>query len=133
MITNDETSTRIDEVAAGVYRICTPLDVIPGGFTFNSYLLDDDEPLLFHTGYRKLFPVTLQAIGKVMQAENLCWIGGSHFEGDEFGALNDLLTAAPAATPFGAEIGVLTSSMTMHPGPPAGSRMARSFPSAAAG
>jgi hypothetical protein len=68
-----------------------------------------------------------------MQAENLCWIGGSHFEGDEFGALNDLLTAAPAATPFGAEIGVLTSSMTMHPGPPAGSRMARSFPSAAAG
>jgi len=103
------TGTSIDEVAAGVYRICTPLDVIPGGFTVNSYLLADDEPLLFHTGYRKLFPVTLQAIGKVMQAENLRWIGGSHFEGDEFGALNDLLTAAPAATPFGAEIGVLTS------------------------
>src|SRR5262245_56448629 len=48
LITNDETGTRIDEVAAGVYRICTPLDVIPGGFTFNSYLLADDEPLLFH-------------------------------------------------------------------------------------
>jgi len=109
LITNDETGTRIDEVAAGVYRICTPLDVIPGGFTFNSYLLADDEPLLFHTGYRKLFPITLEAIGKVKQVENLRWIGGSHFEGDEFGALNDLLTAAPAATPFGAEIGVLTS------------------------
>ncbi len=51
-----ETGTRIDEVAAGIYRICTPLDVIPGGFTFNSYLIADDEPLLFHTGYRKLFP-----------------------------------------------------------------------------
>ena len=56
MITNQETGTRVDEVAAGIYRICTPLDVIPGGFTFNSYLIADDEPLLFHTGYRKLFP-----------------------------------------------------------------------------
>ena len=66
MITNQETGTRIDEVEAGIYRISTPLDVIPGGFTFNSYLVFDDEPLLFHTGYRKLFPLTLEAILKVM-------------------------------------------------------------------
>lgn len=109
MITNTETGTRVDEVAAGIYRISTPLDVIPGGFTFNSYLIADDEPLLFHSGWRKMFPITLEAIRKVMPAEKLRWIGGSHFEGDEFGALNDLLTAAPEATPFGAEIGVLTS------------------------
>src|SRR6476620_11038697 len=51
MITNHQTGTRVDEVASGIYRICTPLDVIPGGFTFNSYLIADDEPLLFHTGY----------------------------------------------------------------------------------
>lgn len=109
MIANQETSTRIDEVAAGIYRICTPLDVIPGGFTFNSYLLTGDEPLLFHTGYRKLFPVTLEAINKVMPVEKLRWIGGSHFESDEYGALNDFLAAAPQATAFGSEIGVLTS------------------------
>jgi len=109
MITNQETGTRVDEVAAGIYRICTPLDVIPGGFTLNSYLIDDDEPLLFHTGYRKLFPVTLEAINKVVPVGKLCWIGGSHFEGDEFGALNDFLAAAPESTPFGTEIGVLTS------------------------
>lgn len=109
MITNDQTRTRIDEIADGIYRICTPLDVIPGGFTFNSYLIADDEPLLFHTGYKKLFPVTVDAIGKVLPADRLRWVGGSHFEGDEFGALNELLTAAPAATPFGAEVGVLTS------------------------
>ena len=60
--------TQVDEVARGIYRICTPLDVIPGGFTFNSYLVADDEPVLFHTGYRKLFPVTLEAIQKVMPA-----------------------------------------------------------------
>ena len=109
MITNQQTGTRIDEVTDGIYRICTPLDVIPGGFSFNSYLIVDDEPLLFHTGMRKLFPFTVEAVGKVMPTERLRWIGGSHFEGDEFGALNEFLTAAPEATPFGAEIGVLTS------------------------
>jgi flavorubredoxin len=109
MITNIETGTRVDEVAAGIYRICTPMDVIPGGFTFNSYLVDGDEPLLFHTGYRKLFPITQEAISKVLPIDRLRWIGGSHFEGDEFGALNDFLAAAPEATPFGTEIGVMTS------------------------
>jgi flavorubredoxin len=109
MITNHQAGTRIDEVADGIYRICTPFDVIPGGFTFNSYLIADDEPLLFHTGLRKLFPATVEAVGKVMPVERLRWIGGSHFEGDEFGALNEFLAAAPEATPFGAEIGVLTS------------------------
>jgi len=109
MITNQETTTRVDEVAAGIYRICTPMDVIPGGFTFNSYLIAADEPLLFHTGYRKLFPITLEAIKTVMPVEKLRWIGGSHFESDEYGALNDFLAAAPQATAFGSEIGVLTS------------------------
>ena len=109
MLTNHETGTRVDEIAARIYRICTPLDVIPGGFTFNSYLIADDQPLLFHTGYRKLSRITLEAIGKVMPVEKLRWIGGSHFEGDEYGALNDLLSAAPHATPFGTEIGALTS------------------------
>ena len=109
MITNHQTGTRVDEVAEGIYRICTPMDVIPGGFTFNSYLIADDQPLLFHTGYRRLFPVTAEAVASVLPIEKLRWIGGSHFEGDEFGAVNDLLTAAPEATPFGAEIGVLTS------------------------
>src|SRR5437764_1155056 len=109
MITNHQTGTRVDEIANGIYRICTPLDVIPGGFTFNSYLIADDEPLLFHTGYKKLFPTTVEAVAKVIPVEKLRWIGGSHFEADEFGALNEFLGAAPDATPFGAEIGVLTS------------------------
>ena len=109
MITNQQSGTRVDEVAAGIYRICTPLDVIPGGFTFNSYLVDGDEALLFHAGYKRLFPLTLEAVRAVMPAEKLRWIGGSHFEGDEFGALNEFLNVAPEATPFGSEVGVLTS------------------------
>jgi flavorubredoxin len=121
VITNHQTGTCVDEVAEGIYRICTPLDVVPGGFTFNSYLIADDEPLLFHTGLRRLFPVTVEAVGKVMPAEKLRWIGGSHFEADEFGALNEFLAAAPGATPFGAEIGVLVSLNDF------GSRPARGF------
>lgn len=109
MITDRETMTRVDEVADGIYRICTPLDVVEGGFSFNSYLIIDDEPVLFHAGLRKLFRATLGAVTKVIPPERLRWIGGSHFEADEFGALNDFLTAAPAATPFGSDIGVLTS------------------------
>ncbi len=109
MITNQQTGTQIDEVGASIYRISTPLDVIPGGFTVNSYLIDDEEPLLFHTGYRKLFSLNLEAIEKVMPAAKLRWIGGSHFEGDEYGALNEFLAVAPNATPFGSGIGALTS------------------------
>jgi flavorubredoxin len=109
MIANRERGARVDEVGDGVYRISTPLDVIPGGFTFNSYLIIDDEPLLFHAGLRKLFPITVEAIGKVMPVEKLRWVGGSHFESDEYGALNDILAMAPEAVPFGSAIGALVS------------------------
>ena len=109
MIVSQEAGTRVDEVAAGIYRISTPLNIIPGGFTLNSYLIDDAEPMLFHAGYRKLFSNTLEAVRKVMPVERLRWIGGSHFESDEYGALNEFLTMAPNATPFGTEVGVMTS------------------------
>jgi flavorubredoxin len=127
MIASQQTDTQVDEVAAGIYRISTPMDVIPGGFTFNSYLVVDDEPLLFHTGLRKLFPNTLEAAGRVIAPEKLRWIGGSHFEADEFGALNDLLAAAPQATPFGAEIGVLTSLSDFAVRPPRGFKGGEEF------
>lgn len=120
MITNPQSGTRIDEVAAGIYRISNPLDVIPGGFTFNSYLVVDEEPLLFHTGWRSVFALTLEALNKVIPVEKLRWIGGSHFEGDEFGALNDFLEAAPNAAPFGADIGVMTSLNDFASRPPRG-------------
>jgi hypothetical protein len=50
-------TTKVDEIAAGIYRLCTVVPEIgPSGFTFNQFLLDDDEPLLFHTGHRSMFP-----------------------------------------------------------------------------
>lgn len=109
MITNAVSGTRIEEVAANTYRINTPLDIVPGGFNVNQYLIVDDEPLLFHTGWRRMFPIVAEAIGKIIPVEKLRHIGLSHFEGDECGAMNEFLQVAPNAAPFCSEIGALTS------------------------
>jgi flavorubredoxin len=102
VITNAASGTSLDEIADGIYRISTPVPatVIPGGFSFNRYLVVDDEPLLFHTGPRGMFPLTREAIASVMPIERLRWIGFSHHEDDENGALNEFLAVAPAATPL---------------------------------
>lgn len=93
-------NTTIDEVGDALYRISTPVSAIPGGFTFNQYLLLDDEPLLFHTGMRGLFPSVSAAIATVLPLARLRWIAFAHVESDECGALAEFLTAAPAAQPL---------------------------------
>ncbi|HWP67171.1 MAG TPA: MBL fold metallo-hydrolase [Candidatus Limnocylindria bacterium] len=92
--------TRIDEVGDGIYRISTATAAIPGGFTFNQYLLVDDEPLLYHTGMRGLFPAVRRAIESVLPLARLRWIAFAHVEADECGAFRELLDAAPAARPL---------------------------------
>jgi flavorubredoxin len=94
--------TRIDEIADGVHRISTalPPDVVPGGFTFNQFLIVDEEPLLFHTGPRRLFAATRTAIERVLPIDALRYVAFSHFEPDECGALNEFLAAAPRAEPL---------------------------------
>jgi flavorubredoxin len=113
MITNTQTRTRVDEIAAGVYRISTPLPPemvpVPGGFSFNQFLVADDEPLLFHTGPRRVFPLTREAVAAVLPVESLRWIALSHYEADECGALNEFLAAAPRATAACSVVAALTS------------------------
>lgn len=101
-ITNAETGTRIDEVADGIYRISTPVPpaAMPGGFSFNQYLVVDDEPLLFHTGMKRLFPLVRQAIESVMPVSKLRWVSFGHMEADECGSLSELLAVAPEARPL---------------------------------
>ena len=110
MITNSASGTRIDEIASGIYRINTPL-ALPGevGFSFNQYLIVDDAPMLFHSGMRKLFPLVSEAIRAVMPLERLRYVGLSHFEADECGALNDFLAAAPHAVPVCGQVAALVS------------------------
>lgn len=99
-VTNTETGTRVDEVGDGIYRISTPVTAIPGGFTFNQYLMVDDEPLLFHTGMRQIFPAVRQAVESVIPLAKLRWITFAHLETDECGALAEFLDAAPNARPL---------------------------------
>lgn len=109
MITNTQSRTSIDEVAGGIFRISTPVAAVPGGFTFNQYLVLDEEPLLFHTGPRRMFPLVSEAIAAVTSLTRLRWVGLSHFEADECGALNELLAVAPGARPVCGRIAAMVS------------------------
>ena len=111
MITNSQSGTNINEVADGIYRINTPV-ALPGGagaFNFNQYLVVDDAPLLFHTGLRGLFPLVSEAIRAVLPLEKLRYIGFSHFEADESGALNQFLAVAPHAVPVCSQVAAMVS------------------------
>jgi flavorubredoxin len=119
MITNSSSGTNLHEIATGIYRINTPLQV-PGGpdFNFNQYLVVDDEPLLFHTGPRRMFPLLAEAIAKVLPVERLRYVAFSHFEADECGALNDFLTAAPEAVALCSQVGAMVSVNDIAVRPP---------------
>lgn len=119
-MTNDQTGTRIDEIADEIYRISTPVppDAFPGGFTFNQFLIVDDEPLLFHTGLRRMFPLVREAIDHVMPVSKLRHIAFSHFEADECGALNDFLAVAPNAAPLCGQVAADVSVRDVADRPP---------------
>jgi flavorubredoxin len=120
MSTIATTATSIDEIADGIYRISTPLTetAVPGGFSFNQYLVVDEEPLLFHTGLAQLFPAVRDAIARVMPVERLRWVAFSHFEQDECGALNAFLAAAPRAQAACSRVGAMTSVGDLAVRPP---------------
>lgn len=112
MITNRQSGTSVDEIADGIYRISTPVPpagALDGGFSFNQILVADDEPLLFHTGPRRMFPLVREAIDSVLPVERLRYLGFSHFESDECGALNSLLAVAPQAVPVCSRTAVIVS------------------------
>lgn len=90
--------TTVHEIADGVYRLSTYLtDVPPSGFTMNQFLLDAEEPLLFHCGPRALFSPVSEAVSRVLPLLKLRWITFGHVEADECGSLNQWLAASPAA------------------------------------
>ena len=100
-VTNSQAGTNVHEIADGIYRINTPVQLEGGvGFSFNQYLVLDDEPLLFHTGPRRMFALVREAVAHVIPVERLRYVSFSHVEADECGALNEWLAAAPRAVPL---------------------------------
>ncbi|RRQ21567.1 oxygen-binding di-iron domain-containing protein [Thiohalobacter thiocyanaticus] len=100
-ITNSQSGTNVHEISDGIYRINTPVVFENGnGFSFNQYLIADDEPLLFHTGPRRMFPLVREAVASILPVDQLRYIGFSHVEADECGSLNEWLAVAPQSTPL---------------------------------
>lgn len=95
--------TVIDEIAPDLFRLSTYIR--QADLQFNQFLLRDEEPLLFHTGLRTLFPLVREAAARLIDLAALRWISFSHFEADECGSLNEWLTVAPKALPLCGTIG----------------------------
>ena len=102
---------KVAEIAEGVYRISTYVAQIalPAGFTFNQFLILGDDPLLFHTGLRRMFPLTLAAVETILPPEKLRWICFGHYEADECGGMNEWLAVAPQAEVMHGAVGSLVS------------------------
>jgi flavorubredoxin len=103
--------TRISEIADGIYRLSTFVPEIapPAGFTFNQFLVLGDEPLMFHTGLRKMFPLNRDALSRIIPPERLRWIAFGHYEADECGAMNEWLALAPDAQVAHGQTGCMVS------------------------
>ena len=103
--------TQTTEITDGIYRFSTFVE--PANLRFNQYLVAGDEPLLFHCGLRKLFPLVSAAVARVVPIASLRWISFGHYEADECGAMNDWLAAAPRASVAFGEIGCMVSVSDM--------------------
>ena len=91
--------TEVEEIAPDIFRLSTHIEEVapPAGFTFNQFLIRGDEPFLFHTGMRGLFPLVSEAVNRIVPVTDLRWISFAHVEADECGAMNDFLAVAPNA------------------------------------
>jgi flavorubredoxin len=96
-------SVKIDEIAADLFRIS--LYVPQASLQFNQFFVRDTQPLLYHTGLRRLFPLVREAVARLIDPATLRWIGFSHFEADECGSLNEWLAVAPQAVPICGQVG----------------------------
>lgn len=108
--------TKVDEIADGIYRLSTYIG--ESDLCFNQFLIDAEEPLLFHTGMRGLFPLVSEAAQRVVPAERLRWISFGHYEADECGAMNEWLALAPNAEVAHTTMGVMVSVMDQADRPP---------------
>jgi flavorubredoxin len=97
--------TRVDEIAPDIFRISTY--VADFNLQFNQFLVKDDEPLLFETGMKQMFPLVRDAVSRIINPSLLRYISFSHFEPDECGSLNEWLAIAPRSEAVCSPVGAL--------------------------
>ncbi|MEU9805550.1 MBL fold metallo-hydrolase [Mycobacterium sp. NPDC050853] len=111
--------TTVDEIADGIFRFSTWIpDITEHGFTFNQFLLTGNQPFLFHTGQKFLYPNVSQAVSRVIPLESLRWISFGHVEADECGSVNQFLAAAPHAEVIHSPLACMLSLNDMCDRPP---------------
>ena len=112
--------TKVNEIADGIYRLSTWVAEIapPAGFAFNQFLVNAEEPLLFHTGPRAMFPLVSEAVSRIVPVERVRWISFGHVEADECGSMNQWLAAAPNAQITHSAIGCMVSVNDLADRPP---------------
>src|SRR5579875_954708 len=112
--------TTVDEIADGIFRISTWVAAIapPAGFTFNQFCIDAEQPLIFHTGPKAMFPLVSEAVARVLPVDRLRWITFGHVEADECGAMNRWLDAAPRAEVAHGALGCMVSLNDLADRPP---------------
>jgi flavorubredoxin len=111
--------TKTNEIADGIFRLSTFVpNVTEDGFTFNQFLIKAEEPLLFHTGPRAMFPLVSEAVSKVIPISKLRWITFGHVESDECGSMNQWLAAAPNSQVAHGAVGVMVSLNDLADRPP---------------
>ncbi len=112
--------TTVDEIAPDIFRLSTHIDEIapPAGFSFNQFLIRGEEPFLFHTGMRQLFPLVSEAVSRIIPLTDLRWISFAHVEADECGSMNQFLAAAPSAQVVHGGLAVMVSLNDLADRPP---------------
>ncbi|MCU1354189.1 MAG: fold metallo-hydrolase [Acidimicrobiales bacterium] len=108
--------TRRSEVGDGIHQLTTHVPDMD--FSFNQYLIAGDEPMLFHTGPRQMFPLVADAVAGVVPLETLRWVGFGHVEADECGSMNQWLAAAPQSTVVQSMTGCMVSLTDLADRPP---------------
>ncbi|MEY2583538.1 MAG: hypothetical protein QOE09_3387 [Ilumatobacteraceae bacterium] len=111
--------TSIDEIAPDIFRLSTLVpQAAPGGLSFNQFLIRDEQPFLFHTGMRQLYPTVSDAVSKIIDLDDLRWISFGHVEADECGAMNLFLADAPRAEVIHGALAVNVSLNDLADRPP---------------
>jgi flavorubredoxin len=97
-------NTRIDHLTGGIYRIATFFE--PYGITFNQFLIDDERPMLIHTGMDDMYEAVRQAVAEVLDPAQLAYVALLHWEGDEAGGLDRWIAQAPQAEVVGSDLSI---------------------------
>ena len=81
----------ISEISDGIYRISGFSNTF--GITFNQFLIDDEKPMLIHTGPIGTYKNIEQKIKEVIPLQKLAYVSFLHFESDEWGGMAFLESA----------------------------------------